>query len=314
MRAGGGARGRLYFWSCPGCDYVQFGGSLKALYSEPPLQHLHLLPPPLQRWRRVRNAQRRSLEEPERGGLLSPDRAPQRQLFSRGTARGHRRVSAPALGGWEGDAVNGAQLGSGTEAGAPRRGGAWSAAWPAPCSCQGCAPGRRGPRLPPRAPEAPGSVRRLLAAPGRRTHAGASCQDPGLAFPALTAQPAFLQRSRAKKTWTREHPWNLLALLSRPQAWGPRDAGHLSEGDQSRGEDTLARPLVARSPCLSRPGTCVARQQPQPPAMPSAPLSSHLSPNLSLPLGSLPWSRRFVLRFVGSQGYGHTDWHIVSTQ
>lgn len=293
-------------WRCP----VLGGGSLKALYSEPPLQrHFHLLPPSLQRWRRVRNAQRLRLEESERRSLLSPHRAPQRQLLSRGTARGHRRVSAPALGGWEGDAVNGAKLPPGTEAGAPRRGGAWSAAGPRPAPARGCAPGRRGPRVPPPAPKAPGSVKRPLAPQGRRITLEQHRQDLHLAFAALTAQSAFLQHPRATKQ--RERPWNLLVSA----VPGRRPGAHTSTWPRGAG----SRPVVRRRSKPRWRGSCLPAapyltgRETSPPSR-AIPPTSHLPPNLRLPLGHLPLAMCFALRFGGSQGHGRHGGHIVSTQ
>lgn len=199
----------------------------------------------------MRNAQQLRLEEPERRSLLSPHRAPQRQLHSRGTARGHRRVSAPALGGWEGDAVNGAKLPPGTEAGAPRGVGRGARSGPRPAPARGCAPGRRGPRVPPPTPKVPGSVRRPLAPQGRRITLEQHRQDLHLAFAALTAQSCFSPASQGDEEAARAPLEPVGLCCPRPQAWGPHNCMATRSGQQASCpktiKATLARLLAARS-------------------------------------------------------------------
>lgn len=275
MGAGGEGWGQtIYFWSrCPGpasalgLGGVQFLGSIKALYSKPRMQaHFYLPPPPLHRWRRVRNAPRLSPKEPERGGLLSPDRA-QRLLFS--TLSGHGTGSpaslSPCFRGMGGEAVNAAELllsGAASDRQLEKPRGLWRGRERPECSqgrpaCALLLPGARTrpqkPETPSSAAAAPESVRRP---PGtaREAHlawssaaapwagGGAGRGAPGLAVSLASARRAFAIRPglafaaltaqsaffwrSSAKKW--ECHWNLFGLPSaRPQPIAGREGGRL---------------------------------------------------------------------------------------
>lgn len=224
-----------------------------------PAMTLSPAPPSLLRCRRVRNAQRLSLGEPERRGLLSPDRAADSACFffflfppSRGKAQGHRRVSAPALGGWEGQEANGAGSRLGRRPEQPGRGGAWGAR-----PGLSLAPARglrtRSPR--PTTPSSAGRGPGIGQAPpgtARETRPAWSTRRRralGLALPALPAQSAALHPElQRQETGTPLQPVGLSSLG--PDTWGPHEAWSAAQGARwrtiTRGrEDSPARLLPA---------------------------------------------------------------------
>lgn len=251
----------------------------------------------------MRNAQQLRLEEPERRSLLSPHRAPQRQLLSRGTAQGQRRVSAPVLGGWEGDAVNGAKLPPGTEAGAPRRGGAWSAVGPAPCSCPGVRTRSPRPKSPSSGSQGPGVGQ---AAPGTAReahHPGAAPPGPTPGLRGPHGPVCFSPASQGDEEAARAPLEPVGLCCPRPQAWGPHNCMATRSGQQASCpktiKATLARLLAARSalPLRARnltPQPChppIQSPAPQPAPPTGTPTLGHvLCPQVwRLPGARTPW-------------------------
>lgn len=159
-----------------------------------------------------------SLEEPERRPFVSRQNAAPVFIFppSWGTALGQRRISVPALGGWEEEAVNAAKLvllRVASDGKLEKPCGVWcspgrpecsKAARPAPCCCPGRAPGLGGQRLLPLLPRPLESVKRSLAPRGRRTSPGAQVKRrpgrrtkrgaAGLAGSLALVHPAFAIR------------------------------------------------------------------------------------------------------------------------
>lgn len=206
---------------CPGPRRCSVSGISRGSLSRPPR------PPAPPRWRRVRNVLGPILHaeafclQTERSVCFLPP--------SRGTARGHRRVSAPGLGGLGRGGRAGGSQGTlsrsrfGAEAGAPRRRGAWRAAGPAPSSGPGARLGPRGRRRPRSRCSARGPTREAYLArsaaapgawaagggfgPGRGPSLGAPRARPGRrqAFALLAAQSPCLLNSSRKK-WA--HQWS----------------------------------------------------------------------------------------------------------
>lgn len=224
-----------------------------------PAMTLSPAPPSLLRCRRVRNAQRLSLGEPERRGLLSPDRAADSAcffFFSFSTLAGQGTGSPASLSssfrGMGGTGGEWSRLPPGTAAGAARpRWGVGRAARPEPRSCQGVAHqvakahdsllGRPRPRDRSSAPwHREGDAPRLehpsppRAGPGPAGPPGPICCPPS--------------RTPAPRNGNALQPVGLSSLG--PDTWGPHEAWSAAQGARwrtiTRGrEDSPARLLPA---------------------------------------------------------------------
>lgn len=161
----------------------------------------------------------------------------------------------------------------------------------------GCAPGRQGPRLPPRPAEAPGSVKRPLAPRGRRAPPGAPVAAARWAWPCRPSRPNLLpsvQNSSAKK---RERHCNLLAFPPSGQTPGARTKRGARRralgGGRSRGGGRTARPGSCRPRSSLPPPARRTRDGAESPS-PSSALpptrapNPHPDPRIGLPLRGLP--------------------------
>ena len=286
----------------------------------------HLLPDALHRWRRVRNAQRLSPEEPERGGLLSPD-TEQRLLFS--TLAGHGTGSSASLspcfrgmGGrghaWRQSPVPGEAserrlehpcgVGRGEQ---PERG--QGAARPAPRSCPGARTGPRGLRRPRSRCSVPGPAREAhlawssAAAPWAwEGGGGAEHGASGLAVGLVSARPALAltlawpsPSSRPSRLASRvpagrnEHITETWSSFSPARDLGPtpcvatRGRPDVGKGPQTGRKDAMTRLLAARSAPSSPGRKRIAGQK-----LLSSAMGSHLPGYLPAP-SRLPCSEAY---------------------
>lgn len=111
----------------------------------------------------------------------------------------------------------------------------------------GCAPGRQGPRLPPRPAEAPGSVKRPLAPRGRRAPPGAPVAAARWAWPCRPSRPNLLPSTFLLCSCLRDPPQTQIW----PSLFPVESSYHLSALEPCPGVTQGREVTVTREGCLS---------------------------------------------------------------